>query len=279
MPGLLYSRLCDKMEKLEKEGLPFKVDIDRVGGFTFMGYSVKAGGRNKKEVFQLIKDTIANCIADVIIEEWEARLIRKIVRDNYFYYNDEEKQAILKKAKEILNPDGISFYKREERRGKVMEKVQAYLNLHRDLILEGFINFRLKDYQDELEEIVNSAVDEFMLEKEYAEFIRLLKYFVDIQEPKVHKINIIFKKNGNFALLDNKYETLQHECLEGLMFDLKENEINYDDLLISALITMAPQQLELHLEEGVSPGDTINTIQNVFGSRVSKCLGCEHCRP
>ncbi|PKM86321.1 MAG: putative sporulation protein YtxC [Firmicutes bacterium HGW-Firmicutes-12] len=279
MPGLLYSRLSDKLETLQQEGFPFDVDIDKIGEFTFMGYSVKAKGGTKKEVFQIIKSTIANCIADIIIEEWEARIIRKIIRDNYFYYNDEEKKSILKKAKQILNPDGVIFSQREQRREKVMDKVLTYLDLHKDLILEGFINFRLKDYQDELEEIVNSAVDEFMLEKEYMEFIRLLKYFVDIQEPRIDKVKIIFKKEDGFMLLDSEFQPLKHECLEGLMLDLQENEINYDDLLISALITMAPREVELHLEEGVKPGDTINTINSVFGSRVSKCSGCKYCRP
>jgi putative sporulation protein YtxC len=267
------------MEALQKEGFPFAVDVDKIGEFTFMGYSVNAKDSTRKEGFQIIKSTIANCIADIIIEEWEARLIRKIVRENYFYYNEEEKQSILKKAKEILNPDEINLSQREQRRERVMNKIKTYLDLHKDLILEGFINFRLKDYQEELEQIVNSAVDEFMLEKEYMEFIRLLKYFVDIQEPRIEKIKIIFKKDDRFVLLDSKYKPLKHECLEGLMLDLHENEINYDDLLISALITMAPREVELHLEEGVKPGDTINTIHNVFGSRVSKCSGCKYCRP
>lgn len=279
MPGVLYSRLCDKLDSLQKKGFPFDIDVDKIGGFTFMGYSIKNTNIDNKEAFLTIKNAIANCIADIIVEEWEARLIRKIIRDNYFYYNEEEKQSILKKVKGILNPDGFSFYQREQRREKVMEKVQAYLNIHKDLILEGFINFRLKEYQDELEEIVNSAVDEFMLEKEYLEFIRLLKYFVDIQEPRVEKTKIIFKKQGAFTLLDSENKPLKHDCLEGLMADLVENEINHDDLLISALITLAPREVEIHLEEGMSSEETIKTINNVFGKRVSQCQGCELCKP
>lgn len=278
MPGLLYSRLCDKLESLQKEGFPFDIDVDKIGGFTFMGYSLKNDSADNKETIITIKNAIANCIADIIVEEWEARLIRKIIRDNYFYYNEEEKQSILKKAKEILNPDSFSSYHRELRREKVMEKIQKYLDLHQDFVLEGFINFRLKEYQDELEQTVNSAVDEFMLEKEYLEFIRLLKYFVDIQEPRVDKVKIIFSKQEAFKLLDGEDKALKHDCLEGLMADLIENEINHDDLLISALITLAPREVELHLEEGMGTGDTVKTIQNVFGKRVSKCPGCKLCR-
>lgn len=278
MPGLLYSRLCDKLESLQKEGFPFDIDVDKIGGFTFMGYSLRNSSAENKETIIAIRNAIANCIADIIVEEWEVRLIRKIIRDNYFYYNEEEKQSILKKAKEILNPNSFSSYHRELRREKVKEKILTYLDLHQDLVLEGFINFRLKEYQDELEQTVNSAVDEFMLEKEYLEFIRLLKYFVDIQEPRVDKVKIIFNKQEAFKLLDGENKALKHDCLEGLMADLAENEINHDDLLISALITLAPREVEIHLEEGMDTGDTVKTIQNVFGKRVSKCSGCQLCR-
>lgn len=279
MPGMLYSRLSDKLETVQKKGFLLDMDVDKIGEFTFMGYRFNNNSRkNEKEVFELIKNSIANCLADIIVDEWEIRLVKKIVRENYFYYNEEEKKVILEKTKEILNPAGLD-YTRQQRKEKVLEKILAYLDLHEELILEGFINFRLKDYHNELEDIVNAAVDEFMLEREYNEFIRLLKYFVDIQEPRVEKIQIVFKDSGKFNLYDAENQPFRHECLEGLMFDLLENEINYDDLLLSALITLAPRTLELHLEEGFVTTETVKMINNVFGKRVSLCEGCVLCRP
>jgi len=280
MPALLYARLMDKLGSLQRDGVPLNIGLGQRGEFTFLDCHLQEPqGKDNKEAFEFIKDSIARCLADIIVEEWEARLVRKIVRVNYFYYSDEEKQAILNKAKEFLNPGGMDSFQIRQRKDKVMEKILGYLEVHKDLILEGFINFRLKEYQDELEEIVNSAVDEFMLEKEYMEFIRLLKYFVDIQEPRVDQIKIVFRSNGKFTLLDEHDRAFAHECLNGLMADLLENEINYDDLLISALITLSPRRIELHLEDGVEPGDTIRTIINVFGCRVTRCGGCRHCRP
>jgi len=278
MPGLLFNRLNHNLSYLLKEGLPLYIDVDKMGDFTFVDCRLEGRIRNEEKAFHTIKTYIANCLADIIIDEWEARIIRKIIRDNFFYYNEEEKHSILTKAREILSPTGREAYHQKLRREKVMAKITEYLELNKELILEGFINFRLKDYQNELEEIVNSAVDEFLLEKEYNEFVRLLKYFVDIQESRVDQVKIIFKKNGKFVLLDSKDKPLTHECLEGLMVDLLENDINYDDLLISALITLAPKEVEIHLEKEVKEGDTIKTIRSVFGRRVSQCPGCEKCR-
>lgn len=275
IPNLLFNRLNSDLQTLQKVGLPLNIDIDKIGDITFMDCQFQG---QREDYFETIKAYIANCLADLIVEEWENRIIKKLVRNNYYYYTEEERQIILRKAKEILNPVTQDSYHRQQRKEKVMLKVLDYLELHQELILEGFVNFRLKDYQHELEGIVNSAVDEFLLEKEYQEFIRLLKYFVDIQDPRIEKVKIVFKSNGKFNLLDKEDKPVQHECLEGLMMNLHENDINYDDLLISALITLAPREVDLHVEKGVASGDTIKTIENVFGKRVSQCLGCSLCR-
>ena len=279
-PNLLFNRLNSELEFLQKEGLPLHIDINKVGNFTFLGCEITADspGTSKEEVFNITKFYIANCLADIIVNEWESRIIKKIVRNTYYYYNEEEKQTILNKAREILNPLGSNSYHQNERKEKVMLKILDYLDMNKELILEGFINFRLKDYQNELEDVVNSAVDEFLLEKEYMEFIRLLRYFVDIQEPRVNTVQVIFRKTGKFNLLDENDKPVHNDYLEGFVVDLIDNEINYDDLLISALITLAPREVILHLEKGVMPGDTLNTIKNVFGNRVVICAGCSKCK-
>lgn len=278
-PALVFERLNNELKILQSEGIPLKIGMDKVGEFTFMDcLFYHQDGLSVEDTFNTIKLSIANCLAEIIVEQWEALLVKKIVRDNFYYYSDEEKQVILDKVKNILNPIGLNPYHQHQRKEKVMLRISDYLELYKDLIVEGFISFRLKDYQRELETIVNSAVDELLMEKEYQEFIRLLKYFVEIQEPRIQKVQVIFKKNGKFSLLDEKDKPIKYECFDGLMIDLLENEINYEDLLVSALITLAPQELVLHKELGVETGDTIKTIEKVFGNRVINCLGCKKCQ-
>ncbi|MGI6588870.1 MAG: sporulation protein YtxC [Peptococcia bacterium] len=285
-PHFVFERLNNELEILQSEGVPLILDMDKVGEITFMDCLLHHKEDHKEDhkegysgadTFNTIKFSIANCLAEIIVEEWEILLIRKIVQDNFYYYNQEEKQTILNKTKNILNPAGLNPYHQHQRKEEVRLKILDYLERHKNLIIEGFINFRLKDYQKNLEEIVNSAVDELIMEKEYLEFIRLLKYFVEIQEPRVQKVQIVFKQNGKFSLLDEVDKPIKHECLDGLVVDLLENEINYEDLLISALITLAPSELLLHKEPQVDTDDTIKTIENVFGSRVINCSGCKKC--
>jgi len=276
-PALIYNRLNNELKLLQNEGLSVDIDIDKVGEITFMDCFFQ-DDLSSKEYLKTMKLSIANCLAEIIVEDWEALIIRKIVRNNFYYYNEDEKQAILNKTKKILNPVGLKSYNQQQRKEKVMQRILEYLDLDKNLMVEGFISFRLKDYQKDLEHIVNSAVDELLMEKEYLEFIRLLKYFVEIQEPRIKKVQIVFRNNGKFSLLDEKDQPIKHECLDGLMIDLLENEINYEDLLISALITLAPCELVLHKERGVGVNETINTIEKVFGNRIVNCPGCSKCK-
>ena len=278
-PQALFQRLNHEFAILQNEGFPYMLDVDRVGEFTFLDcFFREKEGTDKEDTLEMVRNSIANCLAEIIIEEWETLLLKKIVRDNFYYYTSREKQAILSKTERILNPSSLNSYYQKQRKEEIRERILDYLARQKKLIIEGFINFRLKDYQENLSNAVDSAVDEFLLEKEYREFIRLLRYFVEIQEPRIKKVQVVFKEAGKFIFLDEADQLIEHESLEGLCLDFWENEINYADLLISALITLAPEELLIHQSSHETALETIETIKDVFRSRVKECSGCEHCQ-
>ena len=43
------------------------------------------------------------------------------------------------------------------------------------MILDGFVTFRIKEYIEKIDELVDEGVNKYIVEKEYAEFISLLK--------------------------------------------------------------------------------------------------------
>ena len=70
---------------------------------------------------------------------------------------------------------------------------------------------------------------------------------------------------------------LENEYLNGFSVDLMTNSINYDDLLISALITLAPKEVTIHTKEQDEFKETLKTIENIFGERLRYCPGCKIC--
>lgn len=251
---------------------------EEVGGFTFIDCNPVRNIGNDYLGDRIFKHYIANALAEIILCNWEKELISRELKLHHQYFTEQERLSVCEKVSKVLNNcgSGLATTYRHSRKTRIAQKVRDYLEINDKLILEGFIRFRLKDYYSELKAAISVAVDEFLMEKEYHEFVKLLRYFVDIQEPKVDTLHVLVKPSGGFQLYDDRHNLVTNDYLEGFVVDLVDNEITYEDLLISALITIAPRLVVLHILTKKDT-ETIRTIRNVFGDRVSNCQGCKLC--
>ncbi|MDQ2086426.1 putative sporulation protein YtxC [Herbivorax sp. ANBcel31] len=231
-------------------------------------------------IFDQIKAGISSALADYIIKEYEEKLIFRIINSNYCYFNSIEKKEILQIALYVIKNNENNFLNKLfqiRRRNIIIRKLLDYYKGSNNLILDGFVNFRLKEYMKDLEEIVDKAVDEFLMEREYKEFIRLLRYFVDIQEPKFNIIHVLVSYDDKYVLLNENKREITNECIQEFMNDIEGEEINYDDLLVSSLITMAPRKILIHGANNFKNKELLETIKNVFWEKTFVCTGCELC--
>jgi len=232
------------------------------------------------ESYNILKTYISNALADYIIGQYEDKLIARIINSNYCYFNSMEKKEILNKALSILRNDDKSLINsiyQIRRRNIIIKRLMDYFDNSNNIILDGFVNFRLKEYIKDLEEIVDKAVDDFLMDREYKEFIRLLRYFVDIQEPKINTVHIIPGYDNKYTLLDDAKKEITNECIQEYAKEITEGEANCDDLLVSSLITFAPRKIIIHLNGQFKNKELMDTIKNVFSGRVVLCQGCEIC--
>lgn len=240
----------------------------------------KADMEKQSAIFEEIKAGVSSALADYIIKEYEEKLIFRIINSNYCYFNSMEKREIFKIAVYAIKSTEKNFLNslfQIRRRNIIIRKLLDYYQAANDLILDGFVNFRLKEYMKDLEEIVDKAVDEFLMEREYKEFIRLLRYFVDIQEPKFNTIHVIAGYDDKYVLLNENKKEITNECIQEFMNDISNEEINYDDLLVSSLITMAPRKIIIHGAKNFRNKELLETIKNVFWEKAFMCTSCELC--
>lgn len=281
---LLKAKLGQEFRLFEGDGLKVQLEESPAGKFTFLSCRVADYGSctySEEDTQVIFKHYLADIISDLILNQWENILLRDIIRENYYYFGEEEKRLIYDYALRHINREGEgsqnTFYWLS-RKSRILQKLMEFLHTNNRIIIDGFIRFRLKEYIGELRDAADRAVDDFLMEREYREFIQLLKYFVEYQEPKVELVHVLIKAGGVFKLFDEKKEPIKSEYLEGFIIDLVDSEINYEDLLVSALITIAPRSITLHYKhEGYSA--TLETIKNVFTGRVSECTGCSLCAP
>ena len=102
---------------------------------------------------------VSEAIANVIQKEYDEHFINKIISRNYFYILPEEQHTIKRIANKILaasrEEDNIS---KEILKNLVFE----YLIENKNLVLEGFVNFRIKEYIETLDYIVELAVTSYL---------------------------------------------------------------------------------------------------------------------
>ncbi len=275
----IRSRLQQDCQNIGLEGFRIAIDETIKGHFTFLGCNIAEGElsfRNYERVKNMLKACVARSLAEMIITHEEKALVRKMINQDYGYFSEAEQNTIYTNAIKILD-SSLSDFSYGDRRDQVLSRLQEYLAVHQELVLEGFIAFRLKDYRDRLAEIVGKAVDEYMMDLEYKEFIRVLRYFVDVQETQVDEVHVVVSDDDAFKIRDASGNSISNQYLE--TFSARSGEdINYEDLLISALITIAPQTIMLHLAAAAPLSNIFQTIQGVFAGRVILCSGCDICQ-
>lgn len=275
--------IISNLKSLNKDNLDVIYEDYVESDTLFIKCSFKEGFLSKitdKKVYEELTYSIASTLSDVILNNYESMLIKKIIRDYYIYVSDSERKLIYEFANRLIkNEENIydGYFYKQLRRSKIVKSILNYLKTENLIILDGFVNFRLDDYIKELCVLVDKAVESYITQKEYNEFIKLLRYFVEIQESKINVIHVVAVRNSGYILMDENKSIISHEDIDEFRQELTNNELNYDDILISNLITIAPRKIILHKTNEFSSKEIIQTIQNVFYDRTEICLNCDIC--
>lgn len=223
---------------------------------------------------------LASVLSDIIIEILEPGIVNKVVQRAYSDLDPQEKERICRQV--ISQLAGTAASTQPARRHKsrweyISGRLEDYLN-HNDMIhLEGFINFRLPDYLEELEEAVDKAVDDMLIEREYREFMRFLRSIVETQHPKIDTVHVLIDCGKAFSLVDGTGNAIHVDELDQLLHVQSGPNLEMDDILISALIGISPRQIMLHDPMARCSVETADALQTVFDRRVRLCPGCKLC--
>lgn len=226
-------------------------------------------GNNFSEFINLISDILSDCI----IFYYESNLLQRIINYNYFYFDELDKRIIEEYCYKTITDNEESNYK--FRRNEIWIEVMNYINNNKSMILDGFVNFRLKHYLNTLDEIVDSSVKQYVIEKEYNEFISLLQMYINSKQSSCNLLHLIYI-NGESIILDESKNIID---LEDDIFDAKYiSDISFssNDYSLNALLTLLPKKIELHL---IGPKDDfIDSLELIFGHRLSICTDCNICQ-
>lgn len=212
--------------------------------------------------FTLISEIITNCI----LYFYEPLLLKKILNFNFFYFDSYEQDLIKENCLKYISQQEIQNIK--YRKNEIYTEVLKYIIENKYMILDGFVSFRLENYLYTLEEIVDYNVNEYVIEKEYTEFINLLKMYVDSKPPESSTIYLVYC-NGESVLLNKNKDLIDlNENITNAKY-LSDISFSSNDYALNALLSLLPTKIEIHLVG--DEDEFINTLKLVFRNRVSIC--------
>ena len=225
-----------------------------------------------EKIKEIINLYVSNILYRIVIDNYRAKEMYEFLIDNYFFLKQNEILEVedeivreLKCEEKTKNEDSIYCLNRIN---SMIEKIRECISEKQELNIEGFIIFRMRKLRDDIEKIIDKIVERYMVEREYKEFVKLLKYFVEIQECKIEKINIIIEENNNYIVRNGEGKDLYYEFLRELTLEQGSLDLNMEDILISGLITSAPKNITIYGKENCTNKEFLDTIENVFGDRV-----------
>ena len=227
------------------------------------------GNDNLKFIHEI--SCILSCL---IIDELEESFLKKIILKNYFYFNYNERKHILDMCFDIFADDFNTYF--DKKYNRLITDFENYLILNKSIVLTGFINFRIKNYISIIESVVDEAVNTFIIEKEYFEFVSLLKMYISSQPSTCEVVHLIYNNENSILLDENKNMINISDDIFKAKY-LSDITFSSNDYALNSLLTLIPKKIYIHLIDNVID-EFIHTLGLIFENRVNICTDCNICK-
>lgn len=232
-------------------------------------------GNNIPEFYDELSTVITNCI----IDNYENLIVHKLLLINYFYFDDSDLDVIEKNCNNILSKNMTDVVSTQndviDRKHYLWTDVLKYISYNKSIVLDGFVAFRILNYINCIDSIVDFSVNKFVINREYAEFIDMLKIYVASKPPETNLVHLIYVNEESILLDSNKnIISLTKNNLDTCY--LSDISFSSNDYALNSLLSLLPKKIVVHL---ICPKDDfINTLQAIFGESITMCSDCAICK-
>ena len=209
---------------------------------------------------------ISEILSFLVLELYEKYIVSRILSTDYFYFNQTEKKEILLKFDDLNYEDRETIAYKEEKLSKIFFDL---LEQNNKLYLKGVITFRLSDYIHKLQNQVDSAVNQYLIEKEYNEFVSLLRIYINTEHCKTDLVHLIYS-NGSPTLLDENKKIIRTDSNILNAKYLSDITFSDCDIALNTLLNLIPKKIYLHLIDN-KIDEFITTLKLIFENRIVLC--------
>lgn len=228
-----------------------------------------SGNDNQKFIHEV--SCILSCL---VIDELEEKFIKQSLIKNYFYFDSDERKHIIEICFEIFTDDFNLYF--DKKYNCLINDFEFYLTNNKSIVLDGFLNFRIKDYLKILENVVDEAVNNFVIEKEYLEFISLLKMYINSQNSNCDIVHLVYTNETSILLDKDKNIINVSDDIFKAKY-LSDISFSSNDYALNTLLTLIPKKIYIHLINNCID-EFIHTLSLIFENRVEICTDCSICK-
>lgn len=257
----ILNYLLNRIQEIDFENLIYSQNQFKI----YKNITIHYIGNNNNKFYEFLTELIG----EVVIEFYEEKILKQLINYNYFYFDEYEKNKILENCMQLIEPEVYTT--------KLLDNknIKEYVKENKAMVLDGFVYFRLKAYLEYLDEVVDSGVNKFIIEKEYREFISLLRVYVESKVPEYNLLHLIYI-NGESILLDEKRNIVSvSENIYNAKY-LSDISFSSNDFVLNTLLCLLPRRIEIHLID--DEDEFINTLKLIFEGRVTICKDCDICK-
>lgn len=216
-------------------------------------------------------NNLSDILSEYILKYYEKDILEKIVNRICNGMPKTEKDEIFRIVCSRIYTQQSDVSSRvliEGRKKTISTELAEYFKNANTITLEGFITFRLGKYVKRLEIEVERSIRQYLIERQYEEYINLLTTFVRMQVPKVPELHVFAQKDGSYRVEGTSPFGIPDDIKEGFGIDEGCPIIENDDFMIGFLLTCAPVKIFIHNPSMFRNKELLNTIRIVF----SECV-------
>lgn len=209
-------------------------------------------------------DILCYEIAEVILSLIKEKNLKDYIWKTYTNIDEQDKKSVYREAVSLFDKKG-EFIKET-----IYTKLNEFIKENDELNLEGFLKFRMKDFISYISILSDIALEEHLIKRDKKEFLDSLKYFIDLQEEKMELLRITIKRDGHFVLSDENGKEIEKLNDEELINLAMQEDLNHEDILISAIMTLCPKKIEiLDNSNNKKSKDIIEIVNLLFEGKVT----------
>ncbi len=204
------------------------------------------------------KEEIGDIVAEWVVDNLEKDLVTEIFEKNYEGFSLTDKNIILIRANDRLRVS------KRQRFYAVKTATDEYLKENKNLNLIGFTRFRLQNYKEYLKNTIDDTIEKYLVEKEYTEFINLIKEYLIYQDSFIDTLNVFTERN-KYVYMDGKGENITTLLEDTFIID---DNLNESDKLLTILILSNPEKINWHNPNKEENKELMQTIISIFREKV-----------